>query len=81
MGLVAGLDYHDPSFDPQVTLQRYKTHPLLRRILEAGGDGTSVVRFGDHLQGKGQSFYESACEYGLECLIRLVLSGNCRQKE
>lgn len=42
---------------------------LLRQILEASGDGASVVRFGDHLQGKGQAFYESACEYGLEGVV------------
>ncbi len=42
---------------------------LLRRILEAGGNEASIVRFGDHLQGKGQAFYESACEYGLEGVV------------
>jgi bifunctional non-homologous end joining protein LigD len=46
-----------------------KRKELLREILEARGDGTSVVRFGDHLQGKGQAFYESACEYGLEGVV------------
>jgi electron-transferring-flavoprotein dehydrogenase len=42
LGLVAGLDYHDPRFDPQVALQRYKTHPLLRRIL----DGGKMIKYG-----------------------------------
>ncbi|MBI2820244.1 MAG: electron transfer flavoprotein-ubiquinone oxidoreductase [Acidobacteria bacterium] len=42
LGLVAGLDYHDPAFDPQVAFQRYKTHPLLRRILEGG----KMIKYG-----------------------------------
>jgi electron-transferring-flavoprotein dehydrogenase len=42
LGLVAGLDYHDPTFDPQVALQRYKTHPLLRKILEGG----KLIKYG-----------------------------------
>ncbi|MBI3933297.1 MAG: electron transfer flavoprotein-ubiquinone oxidoreductase [Acidobacteria bacterium] len=42
LGLVAGLDYHDPTFDPQVALQRYKTHPLIRKILEGG----RMVKYG-----------------------------------
>ena len=42
LGLVAGLDYHDPAFDPQVALQRYKTHPLLRRIFEGG----KMIKYG-----------------------------------
>ena len=42
LGLVAGLDYHDPSFDPQVAMQRYKTHPLLRKILEGG----KMIKYG-----------------------------------
>ena len=36
MGLVSGLDYTDPMFDPHEAFQRYKTHPLFRRILEGG---------------------------------------------
>jgi electron-transferring-flavoprotein dehydrogenase len=36
LGLVAGLDYADPSFDPHEAFQRYKTHPFLRRILAGG---------------------------------------------
>ncbi|HEX4997736.1 MAG TPA: electron transfer flavoprotein-ubiquinone oxidoreductase [Terriglobia bacterium] len=36
IGLVAGLDYHDPRFDPQVRLQEFKTHPFVRRLLEGG---------------------------------------------
>jgi electron-transferring-flavoprotein dehydrogenase len=36
LGLVAGLDYENPAFDPHAALQLFKTHPLLRRILEGG---------------------------------------------
>ena len=36
LGLVSGLDYSDPRFDPHEAFQRYKTHPLIRRILEGG---------------------------------------------
>jgi electron-transferring-flavoprotein dehydrogenase len=36
LGLVAGLDYRDPRFDPHAAFQRYKTHPLLRGILAGG---------------------------------------------
>ena len=36
IGLVSGLDYSDPSFDPHTAFQRYKTHPFFRRILEGG---------------------------------------------
>ncbi len=46
-----------------------KRKELLRQILEAGEDQTPLVRFGDHLQGKGQAFYDSACEHGLEGVV------------
>ena len=36
LGLVSGLDYSDPAFDPHEAFQRYKTHPFFRRILEGG---------------------------------------------
>jgi electron-transferring-flavoprotein dehydrogenase len=36
IGLVAGLDYHDPRFDPHVRFQEYKTHPFVRALLEGG---------------------------------------------
>ncbi|MDI6853218.1 MAG: DNA ligase D [Deltaproteobacteria bacterium] len=42
---------------------------LLRQILAASGDRAPSIRFGDHLQGKGQAFYESACEHGLEGVV------------
>lgn len=36
IGLVAGLDYHDASFDVHESMQRMKLHPLFRGILEGG---------------------------------------------
>jgi electron-transferring-flavoprotein dehydrogenase len=41
-GMVIGLDYHDPRFDPHEAFQRYKTHPFLKRVLEGG----KLVRYG-----------------------------------
>ncbi len=42
VGLVAGLEYHDPLFDPHEAFQKFKTHPFLRGILEGG----KMVRYG-----------------------------------
>jgi electron-transferring-flavoprotein dehydrogenase len=42
VGFVAGLDYHDPMFDPHVAFQRFKRHPLVAGLL-AGG---TMVRYG-----------------------------------
>ncbi len=42
VGLVVGLDYKDPFLDPHACFQNYKTHPLLRSILEGG----SMERYG-----------------------------------
>ena len=36
LGLVVGLDYRDASLDVHALLQRLKTHPLLRSLLEGG---------------------------------------------
>lgn len=36
LGLVAGLDYRDPMFDPYRAFQQFKTHPLVARLLEGG---------------------------------------------
>ena len=41
-GMVIGLDYHDPRFDPHEAFQKYKTHPFLKRALEGG----KLVRYG-----------------------------------
>ena len=36
LGIVVGLDHHDPRLDAHVLLQRAKLHPLFREILEGG---------------------------------------------
>ncbi len=41
---------------------------LLRSLL-AGGDGTSVVRFCDHVRGRGPAFHREACAEGLEGVV------------
>ncbi|HXT75658.1 MAG TPA: electron transfer flavoprotein-ubiquinone oxidoreductase [Candidatus Eisenbacteria bacterium] len=42
IGLVIGLEYADPQFDPHEAFQKWKTHPFLRKIL----DGGKLVRYG-----------------------------------
>ncbi|OGF14387.1 MAG: electron transfer flavoprotein [Candidatus Eisenbacteria bacterium RBG_16_71_46] len=36
VGFVTGLDYRDPTTDPHAFLQRFKTHRLVRALLEGG---------------------------------------------
>ncbi len=36
VGLVAGLDYENPHFDPHLEFQRLKTHPEIRKLLDGG---------------------------------------------
>ena len=42
LGLVTGLDYRDPMFDPHVAFQHFKRHPLFASMLEGG----QLVRYG-----------------------------------
>jgi electron-transferring-flavoprotein dehydrogenase len=42
IGLVVGLDYKDPQFDPHVAFQAFKQHPLVAGLL-AGG---TLVKYG-----------------------------------
>jgi electron-transferring-flavoprotein dehydrogenase len=42
VGLVSGLDYRDPMFDPYVSFQHLKRHPLIASVLEGG----QIVRYG-----------------------------------
>jgi len=42
IGLVIGLEYSDPQFDPHEAFQVWKTHPFLKKILEGG----KLVRYG-----------------------------------
>jgi electron-transferring-flavoprotein dehydrogenase len=42
LGFVAGLDYHDPLFDPHMAFNRFKQHPFVSALLEGG----TMVRYG-----------------------------------
>jgi electron-transferring-flavoprotein dehydrogenase len=42
LGLVVGLDYHDPLLDPHMAFNRFKRHPFVSRLLEGG----QMVRYG-----------------------------------
>src|SRR5262249_46929135 len=42
LGLVAGLDYKDPMFDPHVAFQHLKRHPFIASMLQGG----TLVRYG-----------------------------------
>ena len=42
IGLVVGLDYRDPLFDPHAAFQHFKRHPFIRSILADG----QLVRYG-----------------------------------
>jgi electron-transferring-flavoprotein dehydrogenase len=42
IGLVIGLEYSDPTFDPHEAFQKWKTHPFVSRILQGG----KLVRYG-----------------------------------
>ncbi len=42
LGLVVGLEYHNPQFDPHEAFQQYKTHPFVRRFIEGG----KLLRYG-----------------------------------
>jgi electron-transferring-flavoprotein dehydrogenase len=41
-GMVIGLEYHDPLFDPHEAFQKFKTHPFVKKVLEGG----KLVRYG-----------------------------------
>ncbi len=49
VGLVVGLDYHDPFLDPHALFQKFKEHPLLKEML-AGG---KMVRYGARTISEG----------------------------
>ena len=42
VGFVIGLDYRDPMFDPHVTFQHFKRHPMVASLLRDG----QMVRYG-----------------------------------
>ena len=49
LGLVIGLDYHDPLLDPHGLFQKLKTHPSLRPLLEGG----KLLRYGARTISEG----------------------------
>jgi electron-transferring-flavoprotein dehydrogenase len=49
VGLVIGLDYHDPFLDPHALFQQFKEHPLLKGMLEGG----KMVRYGARTISEG----------------------------
>ena len=42
IGMVTGLDYQDPTTDPQDNMQRYKQHPAIAKMIEGG----KLLRYG-----------------------------------
>jgi electron-transferring-flavoprotein dehydrogenase len=52
VGLVSGLDYEDPRFDPHNAFQQFKTHPWLKKLL-AGGE---MLRYGAKTLPEGGYF-------------------------
>jgi electron-transferring-flavoprotein dehydrogenase len=42
LGLVVGLDYRDPLFDPHMAFNRFKQHPFVAALLQGG----TMVRYG-----------------------------------
>ena len=42
IGFVSGLDYRDPMFDPHVTFQHFKRHPMVASLLQGG----QMIRYG-----------------------------------
>jgi electron-transferring-flavoprotein dehydrogenase len=52
LGLVMGLDYTNPLFDPHNAFQRWKTHPFVRGIIEGG----KMVKYGAKTIAEGGYF-------------------------
>lgn len=51
LGLVVGLDYEDPRFDPHRAFQRWKTHPWMQSLLSGGellGYGAKTIPEGGY---------------------------------
>ena len=42
LGYVTGLDYRDPLIDPHAEFQKFKSHPLIAKLLEGG----KMIRYG-----------------------------------
>ena len=61
IGLVVGLDYENPLLDPHAELQKFKTHPYLKSLLEGG----KLISYGAKTIPEG----------GLFCLPKLYADG------
>ncbi len=61
IGLVVGLDYKNPLLDPHAELQKFKTHPYLKSLLEGG----KLISYGAKTIPEG----------GLFCLPKLYADG------
>jgi electron-transferring-flavoprotein dehydrogenase len=58
VGYVVGLDYKHPETDPHMMFQRFKTHPMIARLL----DGGEVIAYGAKTIAEG-GYYTMPCMY------------------
>ena len=65
VGLVSGLDYRDPRFDPHHAFQQYKLHPFVRGLLEGG----RMIKYGAKAIPQGGWFARPRCWTGGALLI------------
>ncbi len=63
LGFVVGLDYANPYISPYDEFQRYKSHPLIWRVLEGG----TRIAYGARALNEG----------GVQSLPKLVFPGGC----
>lgn len=63
VGFVVGLDYENPYLSPYDEFQRYKSHPLIRRVLEGG----ERISYGARALNEG----------GVQSLPKLTFPGGC----
>lgn len=63
IGYVVGLDYQNPYLSPYEEMQRFKTHPHIRKLL----DGARRISYG------GRALVEG----GLQSLPKLTFTGGC----
>ena len=63
VGFVTGLDYQNPYISPYDEFQRYKSHPLIRRVLEGG----TRIAYGARALNEG----------GVQSLPKLTFPGGC----
>jgi electron-transferring-flavoprotein dehydrogenase len=61
LGLVVGLDYKNPYLDPYQELQRFKTHPAMRKLLQ----GAKRIAYGARALNEG----------GIQSLPKLTFAG------